>query len=323
MTSPNSAAGNEDTANQPEENKNSTPVFSEGILLAMVTAGAYLTAFYYERSFAGYFGIPPELINISIVNLFIVGALMLSTLLSVFMPLNLLFMLRPRNMHPVLKIMAAPVVFVLILALIAIYMVGLSAWIYWSIFIILALIVGIVYLAVPAYIHRSKGKYINRLEAQLEIDVVASANTNSLTDLIIARFGWNLFGVICLFLIANFFATLAGLAAAQQQRKFLVTNTDPEMVVIRTYGENLICAPFDRNKKDVQRSFIILKITGDPKLSLRLENIGPLNPVDVQAAPPSPTPQVTPSTIPSTVPTPEQQPSVEPSAGTPSKPDSK
>src|SRR5688572_8430631 len=55
------------------EQKSSLRV-TDAIILALASAGAYLFAFFYERGFASFFGIPTQLINVSLVTLLIFGA---------------------------------------------------------------------------------------------------------------------------------------------------------------------------------------------------------------------------------------------------------
>jgi len=68
-----------------------------------------------------------------------------------------------------------------------------------------------------------------------------------------------------------------GRAIALNQSEFLVITTSSEMVVLRAYGDKLLCAPFDRTKKEVKRTFSILKIAEDSNLKLSLEEVGPLH----------------------------------------------
>jgi hypothetical protein len=61
-----------------------------------------------------------------------------------------------------------------------------------------------------------------------------------------------------------------------KEKEFLVLASSPDTVVLRIYGDNIICAPFNRSAKEMQRSFIIHKVGETPPLELRLEKIGPL-----------------------------------------------
>jgi len=56
------------------------------------------------------------------------------------------------------------------------------------------------------------------------------------------------------------------------------------MVVLRIYGDKMVCAPFDRSNGEVERSFVILKVAEDPDLVLHIDKVGPLNPKETPAS---------------------------------------
>ena len=91
------------------------------------------------------------------------------------------------------------------------------------------------------------------------------------------KFGNSALLIVAVFLTGIYIASSAGTAEALKQDKFLVTNTSPELVVLRIYGDNLICVPFDRTTGEIEQSFSILKNTGEPVLVLRLEKLGQLH----------------------------------------------
>jgi hypothetical protein len=66
----------------------------------------------------------------------------------------------------------------------------------------------------------------------------------------------------------------AGKEQALNQTDFLVPSTNPNSVVLRVYGDNLICAPF--HDKSVEPSFFVLKLDDEPRPHLELRNVGPL-----------------------------------------------
>jgi hypothetical protein len=68
----------------------------------------------------------------------------------------------------------------------------------------------------------------------------------------------------------------AGRFEAMWKKEFLVPASRPESVILSTFGDNMIVAPFDRKTKEVERSFSILKKGEDPNLLLRWEMVGPL-----------------------------------------------
>lgn len=83
-----------------------------------------------------------------------------------------------------------------------------------------------------------------------------------------------------------------GLGSDEAHRKidFLVPSVKLEVVVLRIYGDRLICARLDRARKQVEQSFYVLQTTGAPDRQLRLEAIGPLTSVASLAPPPTPAP---------------------------------
>jgi len=83
--------------------------------------------------------------------------------------------------------------------------------------------------------------------------------------------------VIAVFLFGIYIASNAGRSEAIKQEEYLVTNTTPELVVLRMYGDNLVCVPFDRTTGEIEESFSVIKNTGETGLALRLEKLGRLH----------------------------------------------
>ena len=76
------------------------------------------------------------------------------------------------------------------------------------------------------------------------------------------------------------FITMGTMAHAVRQartkERFFVPSTAPDTVVLRIYGNRLICAPVDRTTKQIARAIQVLRLGDDPKMVLRSERIGPL-----------------------------------------------
>jgi hypothetical protein len=143
---------------------------------------------------------------------------------------------------------------------------------WWPILIVL-LLYGLIIFGIPLIAHREKGSYLERLKATRE------SEDKFIQD---SDYVWRYFsykGVIAFsyFWIIYSVTYNVGHQEAFKKKEFLVYAGSPEMVVLRIYGDNLICAPFDREKKEVQRSFTVIKIGESPKTMLNLEIIGPLH----------------------------------------------
>lgn len=252
---------------------------SEGIILALASAGAYLLSFYYEKGYASVFKIPVSFIEISLTSMLTFGVIIIGVFLFIMPITNLLLMFTLSSSRPVLQRTLLPVILVALLVVVQIYLFGILNWKLWLPFVIMLIVFIFFQFIFPLIVQRG-GKYTDKLKAQEETE-------EQFTDAFVImrrRFGNSSLIIILVLLLGIVVAESAGIADAINQREFLVTNTNPEMVVLRVYGDNLICAPFDRNTGEVKQSFTVLKIADDANLGLSLENIGPLH---VPSTPPA------------------------------------
>jgi hypothetical protein len=141
---------------------------------------------------------------------------------------------------------------------------------------------------------RGKASYREKLAAQDKLD----AGTKDFHSVLVTRLGIGPYRLVFTLLITLVVVYYAGQSAALRQSTYLVTSTSPQMVVLRTYGDSIICARFDRNTKEVEPSFVVLKVGDDPELTLHSEHVGPLslhkqssNVTDSPLQPPMPTSQ--------------------------------
>ena len=178
-------------------------------------------------------------------------------------------------------------VFVVLIAI----LLPFSEWKYLLPLLIVPLLFAIQVFVLPLITHRKKGGYLERYQAE---DEVWRTARQSLFQQLAIKTGNTVFLLIGMLILGTVLVTMAGRGKALQQTNFPVTNTVPEMAVLRVYGDNMICAPFDRKTREVKKTFSVLKIGEDSKLIISIENIGPLKPVDNFTAEsvPTPTPSV-------------------------------
>jgi hypothetical protein len=267
----------------------------EGLIIAALSAIAYLLVYVYESSYAEVFGIPSEFITFNLTRVFIVIFALLSVVGAVLWIANALVMLLPTTPNPIAKRLRriSPAI---------LFVVGL-VYIYrhdWNLALMAAasgLAMPILFeFAFPLVTQRGKGSYLEKLEAdqqQRERRRRKGEEVETLLDKGAQILGWE----VILILIYLWFGLLltygAGRSAARNQRKFLITNTSPEMVVLRIYGDKMVCAPLSRSTGEVERRFVVLKVAEDPDLMLGLEEVGPLRLGEATSRPmhsPIPTP---------------------------------
>ena len=248
---------------------------SEGFIVAAISATAYIFAFVYEAGFAKVFHMPLALIAISLTNvliaagsLLIVGHLLLSAA-------NLVFVVFDRFKGPIsskVKLLTPLILYSLAVLLVTAGTPMLSIWMVMVLFG--GCVLGIFFLFIFHMLtQRDKSSYQDKLVAQDELD----AHTRDLWSLFAKRFGVGPYNLLLSLVIALLVIYMAGQSAAMRQSSYLVTSTFPEMIVLRIYGDNIICAPFDREAREVEPSFIVLRIGEDPELMLYSESVGPLS----------------------------------------------
>ncbi len=143
---------------------------------------------------------------------------------------------------------------------------------HWLFLFLLVLVNFIVGISVP-YIT------IRRQEGHCNVSKIYERNVKENAKTFENYFGQNV--VMTIILVLMFIALLflsfsTGQIKAKSQDKFLIVHSVPETVVLRIYGDNLICAPFERERNQVTRSFVIRKMGDNPDIILNVEMVGPL-----------------------------------------------
>lgn len=287
-----------------EDNKQSAKLrlLSESMLLALSSAAAYLFAFYYERGYTAYFGIPESFIDVSLTSILIFTAGVVSLFYISFAFFDVLFpFIRPK--HPYLSryVPLLAVLFFMGVFLPLAILKPKEKWM-WLLFIGVWCAFAALLLLLPLIIHRESGGWKERYDAELERHINESkenmAAGGNFHTFLARRLGYRYVGLVILgFYLSTIFVGAAGETQAEQETTFLLTNTIPEMAVLRVYGEHMICAPIDRNAHEVKKSFSMIKVADDPKLILKLEKVGPLKPVEKLSSE-NPQPTATPSPTP-------------------------
>lgn len=270
---------------------------SEGIVLALASAGAYLFAFYYEKGFASVFKIPTSLISVNLSSVLLFGAIFIGVIMAILPAINLILSITIGQTHPTIQRAVIPVIIFLAFLLIQIYLFGLANWKNW-IYIFVMLIMLLFFQFVFPLITQKGKTYIAKLEAQENTD----RQVIDTYDLLQRKFGNEALHLIFIFLAGLVVAMNAGISEAIRQDEFLVTNTTPELVVLRVYSENLIGVPFDRTTGEIEQSFHVIKNSGEHGLVLTLEKLGNLHlptphPTFVNTETPTPSSTSTPTVI--------------------------
>ena len=91
------------------------------------------------------------------------------------------------------------------------------------------------------------------------------------------RYGINLARIFLWVIGFSFLVWMGGIGIARTTKDFAILDAQcPEMIVLRIYGDTMVTAPFDRQRKRVGQPLTILSLSKDTPMKLRKEYVGPL-----------------------------------------------
>lgn len=244
---------------------------SQGIIVALSPVIGYGLAFLYELGFCLVFEIPREFITLNLTAVFIAAGSLVVIIFIFYWLIDIFLRLVPQRDSLLFRELG------LFLA-ISLLPVGLLI-LWWGLWERLIVVAGVFFFFVflefimPLFTQRSKGSYLQKLEAQRKYEI---AGPKGVVEHLADFLGRRAFLTFLAIIILLFLAGLAGESKAVKQDKFFVPSTYPDSVVLRIYGENIICAPLDAKEKEIQKNFFVIRMTDEPRPMLQLQKIGPL-----------------------------------------------
>jgi len=258
-------------ANSEQSNALSTWI-SEGLLIALAPVAAYLLTLSYIGGYVGFFNIPTEFISLNLTTLFSVAGNIMFVAMFVYGLFLMFFFLWPHTDSPILKRSLRIFPFAALLWVQLMFF-G-KRWHEWITTLFFFAVLGLQFFTLPL-IGRTTG--LSYAEKLSEFDGRESARADTVVGhLINSSLGPRLVTVALWTWVSLVASNNAGRFFAMWKQEFLVPASSPDWVVLSSFGENMIVAPFDRKTKVVERSFSIIKKGEDPKLLLRWEVVGPL-----------------------------------------------
>jgi len=249
----------------------------QAVLIGAASAIGYGIAYLHELGFNSEFGIPQELIVLNLTTVLTT----IGQIIGVFIIMTLAFLMLRYIEHYILTEKWASRLRYNISSILFLIFFG-TLWLAYPtlwrdlIYMLIAFLISVLYFwgvhyAVPIFTQRKVRGYRQKLKAEDEDE------NNFLKR---ERASFSPFFTVLLILIALYYllstAYLSGEHTARSKEEFLVTSTNSEMVVLRIYGDNIVCAPLDRGNSTITKPLIILRADSHPELILKLEDVGPL-----------------------------------------------
>lgn len=245
----------------------------EGLLVATIPIVGYLLVFAYEAGFCGAFHIPLSFIALSPTMVFAVIAGLALSVGPLFAFANLVCMIGLDLRDPIVRsLIRLAIVAVLFLLPIV---VNPKAWRESMGLLLFLALFALLEFGLPLLTQRDKQTYREKLLGQEAIETGVS----DLFDVLRTRFGDLPVTVAMVMMLGIYVSNVVGRGHAKGQEEFLVLLSSPEAVVLRVYGDDLVCAQFDRITQEVQPHFFVIKrvtLPSEPRIQLNLEKVGPL-----------------------------------------------
>jgi len=244
--------------------------FSEGVVVAATPLLAYALCFIYEAGYCNYFIIPASLIEVSFSTVMkTLGFLIIFGFVLIWVITFFLNLYRKKPDVLAFRILALALTIVTFVAVpLLIYGYDRTCCVLVSVIIF---IVALGLFVEPLFFCRDVKGYRNKLKASAERRSLLFVGRD-----IFPKLPRPIALVVPIIFLSLFFSFLGGLGFAEKQEIFLVTKSDPEMVVLRMYNDRVICGYFDDEKK-VITGFSVMDIKSTP-LNLEWRKIGRLEP---------------------------------------------
>ncbi len=256
-------------------------------IAVVISALSYGLAFSYEFGFFNYFGIPRNLIEISLTNIFI--AIFKLLIILIFAILPLYFIMRkvirlPQEWRLWLSVyLGGILVFVVLVVLYQGFRLS-DNWkqglLLWTIGWVLAVCIVIIRKYGPSCFRKI-------LKRKPKEEIVTGEQTKPNSNPPRKIYPKIVIILLGLVLLAFTFASIykAGSVDAETQEKFFIIPKSQELsipesqelAILRIYGDKTICASFDTSTKKVEGIFIY-KLSDNPEFMPQLQRKGPLIP---------------------------------------------
>ncbi|MDD5693253.1 MAG: hypothetical protein PHU86_02180 [Patescibacteria group bacterium] len=248
-------------------------LFSDALLLILLTAGAYWIAYKFESGYLGFYGLSLDLLEIKVENILIAAGSIITFLFLPFMIFNFATSFLPSQ--PLLREK-----FIRDIGLIALIVLIFSAygfqgtnWLYCLGIILFIILLEVVW---PIAVFSKKGPIKERFIADEE------AENKTRAGLLVNRVGRMLppvfFITLLLVLLLGSFASIVGLSLAKNQEKYYLIDDSVNTVVVRVYQDRAICITYNPDSNKIQSQVVIENLNSSEKLILSRKKIGKLIP---------------------------------------------
>lgn len=253
-------------------------LFSDAIVIAVLTSWLYLVGYAYRFGYATYFRFPEQLVSPGPTMVLQVAFTLGGIFFAYFIFADGIWNLLPKSNTAIAKTVRRYIAFLLLFGLILIpYKNDLK-------FVLIAfgcVAIGKALLdfVLPLGGKLSKGKsYEEKLESYSQI--VDNVLSGRLIGIIRRTTGVQFLSLAFLAIFVVLFSHTIGKQHAKDKEMFYLLEDSPNVAVLAIEGELIIAAPFDPQTKTLKGSFEIRKLSDGKPWLLREDKAGPLKPFE-------------------------------------------
>jgi hypothetical protein len=237
---------------------------SEALLMAFLTGSAYWIALRYEAAYLGFFGFPPHSAEISLASVAVSFFLMWGALFVLFTLANVILLWLPQ--HPAFRSKFARVALLLVVLFWQLLWRGIQrqVWPFYCVAFGWLLVFEFLW---PILVFRDKPAWRERFIADEEAENRTRART--LLGRIQTSLGLGAFNLIFVVILATTMADTAGESTAQRTKKFLVSVSELNLLVVRLYQDRALCVRVDTDGRRIRNLVFLPLSEGRPEFEER------------------------------------------------------
>lgn len=242
---------------------------SEGVVLIMLTAMTYTAFLVREMGYADFFFIPHDLISASHIGL-VSAAQALAWAIAYIGKVNLVWIFAPRGERFVFRLVRYAIGTILVLGFALYpYMATDLSWWWLGGAIVLLIVVWFVW---PLLTQRAVHGYENKLVEQIQLD----AGSQDIYGTFFDRFD-RATKITFMFIVAMMlFAYGDGRRSAIEQEEYNLVEGEPNMTLLRVYGEVAVLTAFDPKAHQLSGLVRVAKIPDGKGIEIRRAFVGRL-----------------------------------------------
>jgi hypothetical protein len=246
-------------------------LISEGLVIAGMPLLGYSVAFAYEYGYASYYGIPWQLISLSLTQVLATAAILCWLFITLFFVSNLAFTIlsNKKKPNPMLAYYF-DVLWPVLLYFVALFLIFGTHWREWIFFLAFLALFSVLEFGLPLVTQKDKETYMEKLAA------AQAAEPRTLFD-VAARTGWaRHFKVLINISLMLLLARDVGRAEALNKNDYWVDSLRTNMVVLRIYGDTVVSHEYDPKNMRLAGDFLVTKISPTQRLRFQEQSLGHL-----------------------------------------------